>query len=141
MKTQFILLSCCHCDKTANWQPVVDAIPCICWGIIGLIALFLILKYLIIPAMTQCHETKMKEKMFQNEEFWYNKKNAEKEKEINREIKEFQELTVNQKLLDKVINKKLDEEITDLKQAFEDMKNKYNTLSGEIEHIIIKKKQ
>ena len=38
-------------------------------------------------------------------------------------------------------NKKLDEEITDLKQAFEDMKNKYNTLSGEIEHIIIKKKQ
>ena len=96
MKTLFILLSCCRCSKpanSANWQPVVDAIPCICWGIIILIALYFVFKLIIYPLIKNCHELKMKETAFKNEKYWlYIKKIEEptekKKSELQNELDE-----------------------------------------------------
>lgn len=161
MKTLFILMSCCHYRRpinSANWQPVVDAIPCICWGIIMLIALYLILKLIVLPLIKNCHEMKMKDEAFTQEKHWYNEKKKTSDEDLNRKIREYNELTkvsndedlarkireyneltIHQKVLGKVTGS--DEEIETLKKNLEDLKKKYESLDGEIEQIIIKKKQ
>jgi len=48
------------------------------------------------------------------------------------------ELTIHQKLLEKATG--IDKDINDLKKALEEMKKQYETLDGQIEKIIIKKK-
>ena len=89
MKTLFFLMNCCHCGRPANpanWQPVVDAIPCICWGIIMLIALYLILKLIVLPSIKNCHEMKMKEKIYELENGMINNKtNLENKKACTEE--------------------------------------------------------
>ena len=199
MKTLFILMSCCHYRRpinSANWQPVVDAIPCICWGIIMLIALYLILKLIVLPLIKNCHEMKMKDEAFTQEKYWYDEKKKASDEDLNRKIREhneitqksseedlnrkireyneltkvsndedlarkireyneltkvsndedlarkireYNELTIHQKVLGKVTGS--DEEIETLKKNLEDLKKKYESLDGEIEQIIIKKKQ
>lgn len=89
----------------------------------------------------RAHELKMKEQAFDHQKFWHSEGEKTKEEELKRKIKEFNELTIHQKLLDKVIEKKTDEEIKDLKKTLEELKTKYESLYGEIEQIIIKKKQ
>ena len=173
-------MSCCHYRRpisSANWQPVVDAIPCICWGIIMLIALYLILKLIVLPLIKNCHEMKMKDEAFTQEKHWYDEKKKtsdedlarkireyneltkvsndedlarkireyneitqkSSEEDLNRKIREYNELTIHQKVLGKVTGS--DEEIETLKKNLEDLKKKYESLDGEIEQIIIKKKQ
>lgn len=61
---QFVFLCACQ------WQTIIDKIPRLCWGIIVLIALYLLLKYVVQPLMTNCHETKMKKKSFEREKEW-----------------------------------------------------------------------
>lgn len=144
MKTLFILMSCCHYRRpinSANWQPVVDAIPCICWGIIMLIALYLILKLIVLPLIKNCHEMKMKDEAFTQEKHWYDEKKKASDEDLNRKIREYNELTIHQRILDKVTGTDKDKEIETLKKGFEDLKKKYESLDGEIEQIIIKKKQ
>lgn len=68
MKMPFIIL--CQC---LDWQPLLDAIPCLCWGIIGLIALYLILKFVVVPWMVNCHENRMKEDAHKREIEWNNR--------------------------------------------------------------------
>lgn len=161
MKTLFILMSCCHYRRpinSANWQSVVDAIPCICWGIIFLIALYLILKLIVLPLIKNCHEMKMKDEAFTQEKYWYDEKKKASDEDLNRKIREYNELTkvsndedlarkireyneltIHQKIMDKVTG--IDKEMNDFKNALEELKKKYESLDGEIEHIIIKKKQ
>lgn len=59
-----ILLDCCC------WQNAIAKIPCLCWGVIGLVALYLVLKYVVQPCMASCHERKVKEESFRREKFW-----------------------------------------------------------------------
>jgi predicted Holliday junction resolvase-like endonuclease len=87
------------------------------------------------------HELDMKDQSFVQEKYWYEEGNKAKQEELERKIREYKELTIHQKILDKVINRKTDEEISDLKKALEELKNKYESLDGEIEQIIIKNKQ
>ena len=58
--------------------------------------------------------------------------------ELARKIREYNELTIHQKLLEKATG--IDKDIEDLKKTLDDMKKKYESLDGEIEQIIIKKK-
>lgn len=109
MKTLFILMNCCHCGRpadSANWQPVVDAIPCICWGIIMLIALYLILKLIVLPSIKNCHEMKMKDKAFKNEKFWaiYKKIENPPEEELSNLQKEVDEFKKKEEELNKSKN-------------------------------------
>ena len=59
-----ILLEC-------NWQDAICKIPCLCWGVIGLVALYLVLKYIMQPLIANCHERKSKEKAIETEKFWH----------------------------------------------------------------------
>lgn len=52
------------------WKEVIDSIPCLCWGVIGLIALYLLLKYLAQPFVNNRLELDAKEKAFEREKFW-----------------------------------------------------------------------
>ena len=106
MKTLFILMNCCHCGRPANpanWQPVVDAIPCICWGIIMLIALYLILKLIVFPLIKNRHEMKMKDNSFKNEKYWafYKKIEEPTEEKLSKLQNEVDELKKKEENLDK----------------------------------------
>lgn len=60
MKT-LVLLSCCPEHSVTDWSPVINALPCICWGIIALVGLFFLLKLVVSPLIANCHEMKVKE--------------------------------------------------------------------------------
>ena len=104
------------------------------------------------------HELSLKEKSFEIEEKWFEKNKQAKDEELTRKIREYNEvtkaiqddeltrkiseyneLTIHQKIMDKVTG--VDKEMKDFKEALEEMKKKYESLDGEIEQIIIKKKQ
>ena len=53
-----------------QWQNVIDKIPSLCLGIIVLIALYLLLKFVVQPLMTNIHETWIKKKSFEREKTW-----------------------------------------------------------------------
>ena len=71
MKT-LILLTCCAqqatCTCTTDWSPVVNSLPRICWGVIGLVALYFVLKHVVRPILANCHEVIAKRQLFWNDE-------------------------------------------------------------------------
>ena len=104
------------------------------------------------------HEKEMKDLAINQEKYWAEEKKKEKlealelkireyseltkkvdDENLDRKIREYNELTIHQKLLEKATG--IDKDINDLKKALEEMKKKYESLDGEIENIIIKKKQ
>jgi tetrahydromethanopterin S-methyltransferase subunit G len=78
---------------------------------------------------------------FENEKYWHEKGQEDKAKALNLRIREFEELTLRHKLLDKVVEKSTDEKVTEIEKNLKDLQRKYESLNGEIEQIIIKKKQ
>ncbi len=60
---------------TCDWQVVIKAIPCLCWGILGVVFIYLGLKYAFEPWLKAYNERKMKQKAFDIEKEWYNLKN------------------------------------------------------------------
>ena len=77
----------------ADWQNVVNAIPCLCWGVIGLVALVFLLKYLhplIEMWIKNKHESKMKKKAFKMEKYWHfiKKVDVASEETLQKEINE-----------------------------------------------------
>ena len=58
-----------------DWQPIIKEIPCLCWGILGLLLVYMLLKYVIAPLIANCHEMILKDKMFEQEKFWCFQKN------------------------------------------------------------------
>lgn len=72
----------------------MSALNTICWGVIGLGALFLVLKYVVQPLISNRHEAFMKDKVFDQEKYWhfqsalkidFKKQLEEKQKEIEKE--------------------------------------------------------
>lgn len=82
-----ILLECCY------WQSAICKIPCLCWGVIGLVALYLVLKYIVQPCIANCHERKLKEESFGREKYWHFQKELSHDfkKELNDKIAELEE--------------------------------------------------
>lgn len=143
-----------------------SVMSCLIWAIAVILIVFMTYCYLkrrdksklTMTDMVQKHEIAMKEKVFEQEKFWHEEKKKAKDEELTRKIKEyneltkltkeeelalkikeFNELTIHLKILEKVTG--VDKDIEDLKKALEEMKKKYESLDGEIEQIIIKKKQ
>ena len=122
---------------------------CLIWAIAIVVLGFLVFFHyrkksqikLLMGEADRKHELDMKEKTFAQEKYWYEEGKKAKNEELERKIKEYKELTIHEKILDKVINTKTGEEINDLKKALEELKNKYESLDGEIEQIIIKNKE
>lgn len=96
MNTLSIL--CCSID----WQPVINAIPCICWGIITLVALFFLLKFVVSPFIANCHERKEKASAFGQEKFWafFNRMEKPVEEELEKAKRELEELKKKEKELE-----------------------------------------
>lgn len=88
-----ILLSC-------NWQKVIDAIPCLCWGVIiivgFLVALHLFLKHVRQPKDNHLFEEESKRNAFERELHWDERK-EEKNKiqkdmdDLKNQLKDLQE--------------------------------------------------
>ena len=76
-----------------SWQNVINAIPCLCCGILGLVALYLLLKYVVQPCMTSCHEREVKEDAFEREKIWanFNTTKASTDEALMNQVKELNE--------------------------------------------------
>lgn len=85
MKTLCIVI--CQC---VNWQPVINAIPCVCWGILALVMLYFLLKHVVAPLITNSHETIMKSKAFEQEKFWHFQKVLHSEEELKKKKEELE---------------------------------------------------
>ena len=145
-------------------HPIV--ISCLIWAIVVIILGILVYCYLKnrnqikkdMADALQSHELAIKEKLFVQEKYWHDENRKAKDDELTRKIREYNELTkvinnedlerkireyneltIHQKIMDKVTG--IDKEMNDFKNALEELKKKYESLDGEIEHIIIKKKQ
>lgn len=90
----------CHC---VGWQPVINAIPCFCWGILALVMLYFLLKYVVAPLIANIHETIMKSKAFKQEKFWafFNRMEKPVNEELGKTKKELYELKKKEKELEK----------------------------------------
>ncbi|MDO4703663.1 hypothetical protein [Tannerella sp.] len=57
-----------------DWQNVVNAVPSLCWGVIGLMTFVFLLRVLspiIELRIRNSHEIKMKKKAFKMEKYWH----------------------------------------------------------------------
>lgn len=113
--------------------------------LLGGFALFYLMMRILLKkdlvAAAKKHELAMKDKSNEIEEKWFDKNRQAKDDELARKIREYEELTIRQRLLDKVIDAKRDKDIGDIKATLVELKQKYETLDGEIEKIFIKKKK
>lgn len=57
-----------------DWQPIINAFPCFYWGIIALVALLFLLKYIVSPLIANYHELKVKKVNNAHEESLVDKK-------------------------------------------------------------------
>lgn len=173
MKT--LLFSCCgNHFPPPPFEGCVFSHPsvmsCLIWALVvltlGLVVFYRVYEYLkwkedlkqSVAKAALAHELAIKKETFEQEKFWLEERGKakdeeldrkikeyneltklEKDEELARKIKEYNELTIHQKILEKATG--LDKEIEDLKKALKEMKEKYESLDGEIENIIIKKKQ
>lgn len=114
------MLCCCA------WTKVIDAIPCICWGILVLIFLIAVLRTRLIQLLIQnYHERKMKELQFNLEKEWMRLDKNRKEEDLNLEIRRFNELEINKNILDKVLSQTTEEKMSEFKQKFRTNKKRF----------------
>lgn len=162
MKALFLLTCCPKVVSTTDWSPVITALPGICWGMMAVLAvlavIYIFLRYVYRPIIANRYAIEMKRMQLDNEEKAIVKNQEIKDKEIDRKIREYNELTkfinndnleqkireyneltIHQKILEKAT--RIDKDINDLKKALEEMIKKYESLDGEVENIIIKRKQ
>ena len=83
------ILSC-----SIEWQPVISAIPGICWGILGLVLICVLLRRVAFPLIANSYEIRLKKENFIQETEWFDKKNAfenlkaSTDEELNKQVKE-----------------------------------------------------
>lgn len=116
---KMILLSCC--SQVANWQEVINTIPCLLWGVMVLVALWLLLKYVAKPCIQNCNDAKVRKEKFEREISWkfYDKIQLNSDKTLKNEIKELEE--------------KIDELKEDKEKDNKEQSNKNALLKKEIE--------
>lgn len=128
-------------------HPVV--MSCLIWAVVVLVLGYWFYRYFRDKVnkkyqeaeKLRLHEKDMKELAFEQEKYWHSITEQDKDKDLDRKMKEFEELTIHQKLLDKVLDKKLDDKIQDMGKELDALKKQFESLNGEIEQIIIKKKE
>lgn len=110
-----VLLTCYHRTTTTDWSPVITALPGIFWGVIALVTLFFVLKYVVSPIIANRQERKIKADAFENEKFWYLRSMDEKDyKEV------FENKISNlEKEIDK-LSKELDKEKKDREKTLKE---------------------
>lgn len=69
------------------------------WGVIALVSLYLLLKYIVQPLMSECFQQKAKKNAFEQEKFWAFFNRMEKKEELEKTKKELEELKKNEDAL------------------------------------------
>lgn len=87
------------------------------------------------------HEKSMRIDSFQREGKMYEFEKMHKNDDLERKIKEFRELTIQSKLLDKVIDKELTEDVQELKSAVVKLKEDLEKAKVEISGYVLKKEE
>lgn len=115
------LILCCKFMSNVNWQTLVDSIPCLLWGVIGLVASWLILKYVAKPLIQNCNDAKTRREKFEREKFWkfYDKVQLNSDETLKNKIKE--------------LEKKIEELKKDKEKDNKEQSNKNALLNKEIE--------
>lgn len=114
MNTLCQLLPCCNGQAVADWNPLINALPCICWGIIGLVAGFFLLKYAVAPFIANRHERKMKEMNYKNEFDWDDRRKEERDaakagrKELEDQIEALNNSFNAEKAANELLSKRLE---------------------------------
>lgn len=85
------------------------------------------------------HEKDMRKIMLDNEAKMFEQECQRKNEDLDRRIKEFEELTVKSKLLDKVIEKEFIEEVNDLKSTVARLKEDLEKAKVDISGYLFKK--
>ena len=126
MKTLCIVI--CHC---IGWQPVINAIPCICCGILALVMLYFLLRFVVAPLIANRNERKIKELNHEYEKKIKESETKEQDERLNRRIREFESIELTKLILGKLnsgddINK-IRTDYESLKTSFDELKNKLAT--------------
>ena len=105
--------------SVVDWQNVVNAIPCLYWGIIGLAAIVYFLRPLSVIWIKNHHERMMKEDVFEREKQWadFEKIKASTDEELKKE----NEGLKNQYELEKQANELLKKQL----EVYQDLYNKF----------------
>lgn len=85
------------------------------------------------------HEKSMREDSFRREKEMFESEKKRKDDDLERKIKEFRELTIQSKLLDKVIEKEQTQEIKDLQSTVDKLKEDLGKAKVEISGYVLKK--
>lgn len=85
------------------------------------------------------HEKSMRADSFQKEKDMFEFEKIRKTDDLERKIKEFKELTIQQKLLDKVIEKELAQDIKDLQSNVDSIKADLEKAKVEISGYVLRK--
>lgn len=86
------------------------------------------------------HEKSMRADSFQKEKEMFEFEKTRKTDDFERKKKEFRELTIQQKLLDKVIEKELAQDIKDLRSTVDNLQKDLEKAKVEISGYVLKKK-
>ena len=122
MKTLCIVI--CHC---VGWQPVINAIPCICCGILALVMLYFLLRFVVAPLIANRNERKIKEL---NHEYEKEMSSLKKDNdELNEKVKRLNcpqdaEECQKQLVAEKDKNEKLIKENENLKKQIVELEKK-----------------
>lgn len=123
MKTLCVVI--CHC---VGWQPVINAIPCICWGILALVMFYFLLRFVVAPLIANCHELIIRAKNHKYEEEFKGKEKTEQQERLERRIKEFESIELTKLILGKLNSgddiQQLQTDYADLKAKFDGLKEK-----------------
>lgn len=87
------------------------------------------------------HEKSMRADSFQREKEMFDIEKERKNDDLERKISEFRELTIQQKLLDKVIEKELAQDIKDLQSEVNNLKADLEKAKVEISGYVLKKEE
>ncbi len=85
------------------------------------------------------HEKSMRADSFQREKEMFDIEKERKDDDLKRKISEFRELTIQSKLLDKVIEKEQTQEIKDLQSTVDKLKEDLEKAKVEISGYVLKK--
>lgn len=115
------LILCSKFMANVSWQKLVDSIPCLLWGVIVLVALWLLLKYVVKPRCQYCNDAKVRKEKFEREKFWsfYNKIQLVSDEQLNKQIG--------------ALNKQIDELEKEKSKLNKDKSEKESLLNKELE--------
>lgn len=103
-----------------DFKCAIESIPCLCWGILVVVLLYISSKYILLPRINNRHERKMIAIKFQNEKEWagFEKTKASSDESLHQQISELKKNCSELKISNEMLKKQL--------AAYEELFNKLN---------------